>query len=435
MTARRTPALDRARAWAGAHVRSVDALTALGWTGVASLFAPTAVLTSVPLTPWIVITVLCGLVLAARRTAPEATVASLGVLMVAHVLVIHAFTVTAAVAVFSAAYTAHSLLGPRWRRWATVAMLAGTAWAALSYSREVIDLAWYLRGPIVLAHWVPVGFFCLLGALARRRREDVERLAERARLLERQRAREIELATLAERNHIARELHDIVAHSLGVIIAQADGGRYAAAADPAAARQALGTIADVARTSLTQMRSLLAVLRSEEPRGVAPAPGLADLPALFEEYRAAGLGVRVHVNGEPAQVTGAQGLAIHRLVQESLANALRHAGQVPVRAELNWEPGLLTVTVTSPLRVAPGPDASAGPDRAEPAPGPGASAGQDAAGRAGPGHGLLGMRERMALHGGTVEAGPRGSTWLVRATMPLSAPAGQGAGTLPGEDA
>ena len=165
MTAPRTPALDRARAWVGAHVRWVDALTALGWTGVASLFAPTAVLTAVPLTPWIIITVLCGLALAARRTAPEATVTALGVLMVAHVLVIHAFTVTAAVAVFSAAYTAHSLLGPRWRRWATVAMLAGTAWAALSYSREVIDLAWYLRGPIVLAHWVPVGFFCLLGAL------------------------------------------------------------------------------------------------------------------------------------------------------------------------------------------------------------------------------------------------------------------------------
>ena len=377
-----------------------DALIAAGWTLLTLAFLPAGSLGEIPIPVWLSLTGLMGLALAFRRTAPAATVVALGLLMVVHVLLIDTVTGTAVVATLSAGYTTYSFLDARWRRWATAVMLVGTAWAAVSYSRAVFDREWYERWPLVLVQWLLVGFFCLLGSLARHRREEHEALAERARLLERDQAREIELATLAERTHIARELHDIVAHSLGVIVAQADGGRYAAAGDPEAARKALTTLADVARGSLGEMRSLVTVLRSPEPRGAAPAPGVAELSALYADYRRAGLDLRLRETGQPVAMSPARELAVHRLIQEALANTLRHAGRVRARVELDWEPGTLTISVANPI-TEPG-ERPAGPDGA-PASG---------------GNGLVGMRERLALHGGTVQAGPHGGTWLVRATLP-----------------
>lgn len=390
---------DRVIGWARGHVLLVDGLVALLWVAVALLFQPVVMLDSEDDVVWAVITVLMGVPLALRRSRPRLAVAGLGVLMVAHVLLLDLFTLTAAVATLSAAYIATDRLERRDRRWAVAAILAGTAWAALDYTREVVDLAWHERWPVVLAQWVLVGFFCLLGALARTRRVEIDRVAERTRLRERAQAQELQLAALDERTHIARELHDIVAHSLGVIIAQADGGRYAARADPAAAERALETIAGVGRGSLAEMRRLLSVLRAEEPRGVAPAPGAHDRPALLEEYRRAGLDVRLSETGSAPELTAAQALTVHRLLQEALANVLKHAGAVATRVEIDWEPGSVTLTVANPL-----PAGGA----AQPDPGD-------------RGHGLIGMRERVAMSGGRIEVGPVGSTWRVRASLPLDA--------------
>lgn len=225
----------------------------------------------------------------------------------------------------------------------------------------------------MLVPWLLVAFFCLLGALARKRREEVERAVERAELMAERQAQEVRLAALGERTHIAREMHDIVAHSLGVIIAQADGGRYAAASDPDAAAKSLQTIAGVGRASLAEMRQLLSVLRSDDARDLLPAPGLDDLDELAEDYRKAGLRVRLSTTGEPVDLPDTTALTVYRVVQESLANVLKHAGRTSVDAALDWQPDRLIVTVRNPLPSQPAPD------------NPG-------------GHALVGMRERVALH-------------------------------------
>jgi len=217
-------------------------------------------------------------------------------------------------------------------------------------------------------------------------------------------------------------MHDVVAHSLGVIVAQADGGRYAAAGDPDAATRALAAIGDLGRRSLGEMRELLAVLRDDDARGVAPAPGLGDLDDLVEDYRRAGLRVRLTEHGERPEASPTLALTGYRVVQEALANTLRHRGPGPVTVDLDWsgDPWILTVTdvdtgtgppaspvpaVTTGERTGTKP-AAAGPGSAST--GTGLNAG----------HGLMGMRERVAVHGGHLEAGPTETGWRVRASLP-----------------
>nr|PZM97199.1 MAG: hypothetical protein DIU73_06100 [Actinomycetota bacterium] len=240
-----------------------------------------------------------------------------------------------------------------------------------------------------------------LGALAaalawRLRAAGVRERELQARLAD-DRAAERGLAAAQERARIAREMHDVVAHTLSVVVAQADGGRFAAAKDPDAAARALGTIAEVSRSALAEMRSLLGVLRdSDGDVALGPQPSIDDIPALVAQAREAGLEVSLVTTGTPHPLPIGAGLAIHRIVQEALTNVRRHAGpKARAFVQLAWEADALVATVSDDGR--------------------GAAASGD-----GTGQGLLGMHERVAMFGGTLTAGPKaGGGYVVRARLPL----------------
>ena len=262
--------------------------------------------------------------------------------------------------------------------------------------------------------------FWFLGDSRRMRELRSEEFEERARRLEYEQEQERRLAAQDERTRIAREMHDIVAHSLSSIISQADGARYAAASartaraqqaeqpgqaqqsEPDIAEQTLELIADTARDSLTQMRSLLGLLRTDEATAYAPVPTLSDVPALVEQSRRAGLPVTfTGITGTMARTLpqGAE-LAAYRTVQEALTNALKHSPGAATTVTIHWgEDGLQ-------LWVQNGPVSSAAAQHiARPVPGSG--------------NGLRGMSERIALYHGTLTYGlqPDGG-WLVEAALP-----------------
>ncbi|MGO3361836.1 MAG: sensor histidine kinase [Corynebacterium sp.] len=223
-----------------------------------------------------------------------------------------------------------------------------------------------------------IGLFWQLGLTTRRQQERMETLATR-----------VELAASAERTRIAREMHDIVAHSLTAVIAQADGGRYAGRHDPGKAIEALDTISMTGRDALSQMRQLLSVLReggTDPSRGTGAPPGVGGVPELVEDARRSGLVVDYRVLGEPVVVDVATGLTVFRTVQECLTNILKHAGPTQARLLLDWNvPGKLRISVDN-------------------APGHGlVESSGDEAGR---GQGLVGLQERARILGGTAEWGP-----------------------------
>ncbi|WP_282704209.1 histidine kinase [Streptomyces sp. CC219B] len=243
----------------------------------------------------------------------------------------------------------------------------------------------------------------VIGIAVRTRKDYLDSLVERARQLEVERDQQARLATAAERARIAREMHDIIGHNLSVITGLADGGRYAAAKSPERAAQALTAIATTSRQALTELRRLLDVLSEEEPTtepDLTPQPGLTDLTRLIEGVRTAGLPVHTTIKGTPTIPPGRQ-LTIYRVIQEALTNTLKHGGpNATSHIEMSYdEGGAVTVTVTDTGR------------------------GGDLNGTAG--RGLPGMRERTALYGGTLEAGPRPTPeqgWRVHLHLPEEPP-------------
>lgn len=267
--------------------------------------------------------------------------------------------------------------------WATC-YNAGTTGVGVDFRTADFWLFW---GLIILLTAVTVALMWLTGRYSLRRDQAVEALAARA-----------ELATVSERNRIARELHDIVAHSLTVVIAQADGGRYAGRKDPDKAIEALDTIAARGRSALTQMRELLSVLHDDapSPRSTTVTPGVAGVPDLVADAKRNGVQVELHVTGEPRQLDEVRDLSVYRIVQESLTNVLKHAGSVPAQVRLEWEPARVTISV----------DNAPGDEQIE-----------------GSGRGLTGIRQRVAIHGGEAKWGasavyPGG--WNVTATVPFA---------------
>ncbi|MGY2005049.1 sensor histidine kinase [Blastococcus sp. SYSU DS1024] len=332
--------------------------------------------------------------LAWRRVAPvpaAAVVVAVGLLE----LVLTDDFLAANVAVLVMVY---SLAGyaPRWAGKAGLAIgLVGAVLAALRYFGGGLSDSTILTagaiGVSVVAAWA-------LGDLRRARLQRLAALEERAQLLELERDQEMRLAATAERARIAREMHDVVAHSLSVVIAQADGGRYAGKADPQAATDALEAIAATGRQALTDMRALLGVLRDGGGEEYAPQPDVAAIPALVEDVRASGLDVDLIVEGTPQPMPAGPQLAAYRIVQESLTNVLKHAGPAGrAWVRLQWRPDALELSVLDDGRGAAA-----------------AITGSD-----GLGQGMRGMRERAQLHGGHLEAGPRhGGGFGVHAALP-----------------
>jgi signal transduction histidine kinase len=228
---------------------------------------------------------------------------------------------------------------------------------------------------------------------------------ERARRLEVERDQQATIAAAAERTRIARELHDIVSHSLSVVITLADAAALVSRADPGQGAEAMAEVSEVGRHALSDMRAMLGVLRTDEPRAAQPGrapqppqPGVSQLGALVERIRATGLAVSLTVDGAPFPLGAAAELTAYRIVQEALTNTLRHAAARHAWVTISYDEPEVRIRVTDDgIRDIPN----------EPPYPP-----------AGRGHGIDGMRERAALHRGALHAGPAGDGgWVVEATL------------------
>lgn len=229
-----------------------------------------------------------------------------------------------------------------------------------------------------------------VGVTIRTRRAYVASLEARAALLEREREDNARLSVALERGRIARELHDVVAHSVSVVVVQASAAERLLDVDPAGARETMRNVASVGRDALAEMRRVLDVLRDDGAAGsLAPQPGIDELKALARRMEDAGLPVELSVQGEERPLPASAALSVYRIVQESLTNTLRHAGPARARVMLRYLPDALEVRIS---------DNGVGIGRGEAAPSLPPEGG---------GHGLIGMRERVALFGGELEAGPR----------------------------
>jgi signal transduction histidine kinase len=240
-----------------------------------------------------------------------------------------------------------------------------------------------------------------LGTSRQARRAYLSSLVDRAERLERERDQQARLGATAERTRIAREMHDIIAHSLSVMVALADGAAIANRGGPDAATAAMHQVSATGRQSLTEMRRLLGVLREEAGRtGFTPQPGIGEIDELLAGVREAGLPVQLTVSGAPAPLPPTQATVVYRIVQEALTNSLKHAVDASTASVLlRWSAHQLEVEVS---------------DDGQPTPvGAGARTG---------GHGLTGMCERVAMFGGDVSAGPRRPSargWVVHARLPF----------------
>jgi signal transduction histidine kinase len=243
-------------------------------------------------------------------------------------------------------------------------------------------------GPGVTLALFQLVAFWLAGVLVHARRQTASLAARSAEL-----QRQAEQAAAAERARIARELHDIVAHHLSVIVLQAAGTR--ASGKPAG--PSLEKIENSARQALAETRRLLGVLREpDEEAGLGPQPGIGDLSELAASVRAAGLPVHLVIDGDPAALPAAVDVSVYRIVQEALTNVLKHAGPARAEVTIGCAADTVTVEVTDNGMAEPGREAPAG------------------------GHGLAGMRERAAVFGGELAAGPRpGGGFAVHARLPL----------------
>lgn len=279
--------------------------------------------------------------------------------------------------------------------------------AALMLAPVVVSTARYGEGEWhqqLGSHLTSIAVAVLIGITVRTRRNYTEALEDRARRLEIERDQQARIATAAERARIAREMHDIIGHNLSVITGLADGGKYAAGRSPERAAQALDAIGTTSRQALGELRRLLDVLRDDDlslPAERNPQPGLTDLDRLIDGVRNAGLPVHTSVEGRPTLPPGRQ-LTVFRVVQEALTNTLKHAGP-DASSEIaiaHGDKGAVTVTITDTGKGGP-PSASSD------------------------GRGLPGMRERTALYGGTLEAGPRPHPeqgWRVHLHLPEETP-------------
>ena len=295
---------------------------------------------------------------------------------------------------------------------AAVTERCSTAWAVVATAVcELFALATLLgtAAPVGAHPIAPLTAFTLVAAVTgRNRRAQATVLAglrERAERAELERDQQARIAVAEERTRIAREVHDVVSHNVSVMTALADGAGYALRSDTnQPARDAVAAIASTGRAALAELHGLLGVLRSDDDHGDddsrRPAPGLADLATLVDRVRAAGLPTTLTVVGRPTPLGTAAQLAVYRLVQEALTNTRKHArGASRAGVALTWTAGGLEVVIQDD-----GCGDAASPDHV--------------------GHGLVGMRERISAHGGSVSAGPApAGGWRVAASLPLAAAA------------
>ncbi|GAC1596108.1 MAG: sensor histidine kinase [Acidimicrobiales bacterium] len=258
--------------------------------------------------------------------------------------------------------------------------------------------------PDPLQAYVFFGAAWVIGELHRRKRDEAGVVAERAARLERENVVQQERAARAlagERTMIARELHDVVAHNMSVVVVQAGAARYAADADPGRAVDALAAIEATGREALVEMRRLLGVLRAlddDSSDSLAPAPGVERIPELVATVSHAGVAVDLQVEGSPQDIPAGASISAYRIIQEALTNVIKHAGPSPTTVRLRYEPEGMSIEVSDD-----------------------GSGKTSVATVESSGHGLVGMRERATILGGTLDAraNPLGG-FAVRSYLPYA---------------
>ncbi|WP_310742225.1 MULTISPECIES: histidine kinase [unclassified Microbispora] len=386
----------RLRAWTRRHSKLVDALTVSplallslatveaftrsGSVGARDVGAPGLLLLSaaliVPLT-W-------------RRDHPREVFAVVAAVSFVQWL-LDVIVLPANIAVLVAVYGVASRCTLRWALAAGAVAEFGLLLAMLRWSPDA-GQAWPSSSAFIVAVWIA-------GIYANTRRRYVESLVERAERAERERDQQARIAAAAERARIARELHDVVAHNVSVMVVQADGAGYALDGDPEQARRAMQAISATGRQALAEMRRLVGVLRQDAgspAEEYAPQPGVAQLGDLIRQVRDSGLPTEFTVSGTARTLPEGEQLAVYRIVQEALTNALKHGGPgTRAWVEMTYGRGELELRISDDGRGAAAP-------------------------RLVGGHGLIGMRERAAMYGGSVEAAPRtGGGFRVVARIPI----------------
>ena len=319
--------------------------------------------------------VVVGACVALRRTTPvPAALTALGTMAV----VALAWTDSAAWVIAAVGIVEYGAARHTSRRKALIVLVGGLVFGLLVGFLEGTEGVWNFLGNYAFVGTLMIGVPWAGGRAIRTRHE----LS----------AADAEHAAAAERLRIARELHDIVGQALGVIVVQAEGERATLPPEATSTRETLATIARTAREALDDVRRLLLVMRDDERR-LGPQPGLVDLPRLMESLQAVGLPCELVVEGDKRPLSSAIDLSAYRVVQESLTNTIRHAGAARARVTIRYRTDAIDIEVEDDGRTVRG-----SPSR---------------------GFGLLGMRERVALYGGTVEAGPRtGGGFAVAAHLP-----------------
>ncbi|MGW6394628.1 sensor histidine kinase [Streptomyces sp. NPDC055103] len=350
------------------------------------------------------VAVLFSLVVALRRRAPEKMLllsVALGTAQLA--LGLEPFMADFAMLVIVFTVAAHD--GPRWAsRLALVGGLSASALSQLRWNTEGIDsVAARIFFTVIMT--VPFALAWVLGDSLRTRRAYFAQLEERASRLEREREAQAKVAVAAERARIARELHDVVAHNVSVMVVQADGAAYVMDSSPETAKQALETISTTGRQALAEMRRLLGILRTgehQEAGEYVPQPDVGQIEDLVEQVRSAGLAVDFAIEGSPRPLPSGVELTAYRIVQEALTNTRKHGGpDVGASVRLVYFDDGLGLLVEDDGRGAPQEMYEDG-------------------GADGRGHGLIGMRERVGMVGGTLDAGPRpGGGFRISALLPL----------------
>jgi signal transduction histidine kinase len=339
-----------------------------------------------------VLLLLVTLLLAVRRRTPAATLlTAAGALVVAALLVSHSQGIP--VEVFLAVLLAFYSVGAHCddRRSALVGAAAVAAIAAADLARPGTFSASGTRP----GAWLAFAIAWFVGRDLRRRRQRVVELEDRAARLEREREEQALLAVAEERGRIARELHDVIAHGVSVIVVQAQAGPHLIG-DPQRVVGVFRAIESSGRDALVELRRLLGILRSgDEQLAIGPQPGLGSLQSLVEQVRASGLPVELRIEGEPVHLPAGIDLSAYRIVQEALTNVVKHAGDAAAEVVIRYRERALELDVIDDGHGRP-------------------------ASRNGSGHGLIGMRERVVLYGGTLEVGTRdGGGYGVRVRLPF----------------
>jgi signal transduction histidine kinase len=295
-------------------------------------------------------------------------------------------------------------LGARWAsRFALTISLCAATLAQIRWPAAEASLP----GKVAIAVFqtVPFALAWVLGDSMRTRRAYFEQLEERAARLEKEREAQAKVAVAAERARIARELHDVVAHNVSVMVVQADGAAYVLDAAPDQAKKALETISSTGRQALAEMRRLLGVLRTGEHQEVGeyvPQPDVEQIDDLVEQCRSSGLPVDFKVEGTPRPLPSGVELTAYRIVQEALTNTRKHGGP-------NAGASVRLVYFDDGLGLLVEDDGKGAPHEL-----------YEEGGADGQGHGLIGMRERVGMVGGTLDAGPRpGGGFRISVLLPL----------------